>query len=41
MNKLIHFASKFVKEDLLRLAELLKGTWIIEAIVRINPTEKM
>ena len=40
-EKLLSFSSEFVKEDLLRLADVLKRTWMIEALAILEPTREM
>ena len=41
MHKLLSFAAKFVEEDLLKLADLHKNAWLIEALIRLKPTQEM
>ena len=39
--KLISLASKFLREDLLKLADLNKGDWIIDVLSSIKPWDSM
>ena len=40
-EKVLRFAHKFVGKELLRLADLNKGDWIIEPLARLEPTREL